>query len=259
MSAAWDPGQYGRFADERERPFHDLLNAVPPADVRRAVDLGCGTGNLTRLLAERWPKAQVLGLDNSPEMLEKSRENALPGRLKFERGEIAEWAPFAPYDLIVSNAALHWVPDHPTLITGLARRVGPGGIVAVQMPGNHTAPSHREIITLALTPRWEPLLGDLARGPIHVRDLADYIAWLRPLGFQVSAWETTYLQQLRGPNAVLEWIKGTFLRPYFARLDDGAREEFESEAAIRLAAAYPSEADVTLFPFRRLFFVAQRG
>lgn len=252
---SWDPRQYSRFARERERPFFDLLSAIPALEPRSVVDLGCGAGNLTRLLAETWPRASVLGIDSSPEMLARAADERA-SNLTFARQDVRTWRPEAPVDLVFSNATLQWVEDHRDLIPRLAASAA--RVFAVQMPGNHEAPSHREIATLAVTPRWESKLGALGRREAHVLSLAEYVELLIGAGFAVDAWETTYLHQLAGDNAVLEWIKGTFLRPFLAALDEREQVAFLEEAGERLRAAYPSRDGRTLFPFRRVFFVATR-
>ncbi|MFN8549467.1 MAG: methyltransferase domain-containing protein [Candidatus Eisenbacteria bacterium] len=252
---SWDPRQYARFARERERPFFDLLSAIPPIEPESVVDLGCGAGNLTRLLAETWPRATVLGVDSSVEMLERAAGERA-ANLTFTRADVRDWRPDAPVDLVFSNATLQWVEDHPNLIPRLAASTA--RVLAVQMPGNHEAPSHREIAALALTPRWEAKLGSLGRRRANVLALSDYVERLVDCGFAVEAWETTYLHQLAGENAVLEWIKGTFLRPFLAALDEREQGAFLEEAGERLRAAYPSRDGRTLFPFRRIFFVGTR-
>lgn len=258
---AWDPAQYLKFGDERGRPFHDLIARIPALEVRQAVDLGCGTGEWTRLLVERWPDARVLGIDSSPEMLARAAARAIPGRLTFTLADVSSWRPEAPLDLVLSNAALHWLPDHEALFRRLAAWVAPGGALAVQMPGNHLAPARRLIDAIALTPRWSDLLGDLARRVVPVLELAAYAEILLGAGFAVDAWETTYLHLLRGEDPVLDWIRGTALLPFLERLgsEDGERQ-FLAEAGYALREAYPRApgTDVTPFPFRRLFIVAAR-
>jgi trans-aconitate 2-methyltransferase len=254
----WDPGQYARFSDHRARPLRELLARVPLDSVHRAADLGCGTGEHTRLLCERWPGAEVVGVDNSAEMLSRSDRWAIPGRLRFERGDLATWEPAAPLDLLFSNAVLHWAPDHARLVPRLARRVAPGGALAVQMPGNFGAPSHRLAVEVAGSDRWREPLGDLAERPMAVDPPEAYARLLLDLGFAVDAWETTYLQVLAGEDPVLEWMKGTYLRPFLERLDAASRLGFLDELGSRLRLAYPPTGGTTLFPFRRIFFVGVR-
>ena len=252
----WDPRQYARFAGERERPFFDLFAAVASLEPRSVVDLGCGAGNLTQQLAERWPRASVLGLDSSAEMLARTGQLSATN-LSFQQLDLRLWQPPQRVDLVFSNATLQWVEDHPRLLPRLASYAEQA--LAVQMPGNHLAPSHQEIVALATSPRWEARLGELGRRPTHLLTLGEYVELLSPLGFAVDAWETTYLHQLMGENAVLEWIKGTYLRPYLDALSVDDQPAFLAEAGERLSRAYPSRGGRTLFPFRRLFFVARRN
>ncbi len=273
----WDPDQYRIFADERSRPFYDLLGRVPPMRVRTAVDLGCGSGELTRELLVRWPGARVVGVDNSPEMLARAEAACpdLPGtaaspRVTFVLADLAGWAPEAPVDLVFTNAALQWVPDHDRLLPALAAMVAPpsevaagggpapGGVLAIQMPGNFDAPSHRVIDEMVRDRRWAAELAGVARSGGSVRALQWYVERLHALGFAVDAWETTYIHILRGENPVLEWVRGTALRPLLDRLTPERSPAFESELGARLEREYPKRGEITLFPFRRLFLVARR-
>jgi trans-aconitate 2-methyltransferase len=253
----WDVDQYERFRRERARPFEDLLARVHPARVERAVDLGCGTGELTATICERWPEVRVTGVDTSPEMLAKASERAIPGRLAFENADAAAWRPDGPVDLVLSNAALHWVPDHARLIPRLAGMLAPGGVLAVQMPNNFDAPSHRLVGEVQRDPRWSGRLAGIERDGI-VQKAGWYAHALLECGLEVDAWETTYVHVLPGREAVLEWLKGTTLRPVLARLDEAARGDFLGELGARLARAYTERPYGTLLPFRRLFFVATR-
>ncbi|HYF00295.1 MAG TPA: methyltransferase domain-containing protein [Planctomycetota bacterium] len=252
-SGTWDPAQYARFADERSRPFFDLLARVPGRPYARIADLGCGRGDLTRVLADRWPTARVTGVDASAEMLASAKPE--PGRLDFVQADLAAWAPAEPFDLVFSNAALHWLPDHGHLLPRLAGRLSTPGVLAFQVPGNQQAPSHAVTIGLSREPHWRARLGDWA--PPAVLPLASYVEGLSALGFRVDAWETTYLHRLPGENPVLEWMQGTTLRPLLARLGADA-PAFLAELAPRLRAAYPPGPAGTLYPFRRLFVVASR-
>jgi len=256
----WDPAQYDVYADERSRPFVDLLARVPAKRPRRVVDVGCGNGALTATLAERWPEAAVLGIDSSPEMLADAAGRALPDRLSFQRGTIEEWRPEHPVDVLVSNAALHWVPEHPALLPRWVDWLAPGGWLAFQLPGNFQSPSHLILAELCHSPRWRPLLGDLPdRGP-GALEPGDYLDLLSGAGCMVDAWETTYLHVLVSADPVLEWVRGTALRPVLTRLrsDPAAAHDFESEYGARLRAAYPSRPYGTVLPFRRIFVVAHR-
>jgi trans-aconitate 2-methyltransferase len=254
---AWNVPVYEQYRDERARPFHELVARVPLPSARSVVDLGCGTGELTASLCERFPDATVLGVDSSAEMLAAARPRAIAGRLVFAPGDVARFAPAAPVDLLISNATLHWLPNHETLIPRLAATVGAGGVMAVQMPGNHAAPSHTLLRATADEGPWaERLWGVLSEAPVH--PLAFYIEVLGGLGFTVDAWETTYCHILDGEDAVLRWTRGTALRPVLAALDAEAAEAFTAAYAERLRAAYPAGPRGTIFPFRRVFFVARR-
>ncbi|EME97074.1 trans-aconitate 2-methyltransferase [Streptomyces mobaraensis NBRC 13819 = DSM 40847] len=264
---AWDPRQYLRHSGPRTRPFHDLLARVPdlpgpgPA---RITDLGCGAGNATALLADRWPDALITGLDNSPEMLRAAAAHAGPtgggGRISFAAADAAHWTPDGPLDLIIANALLQWVPDHPASFPAWAGALTPGGVLAFQVPGNQNAPSHTLMRRLCDTVRWRTRLAGAARGPVHVLDPAAYLTLLTDLGLTVDAWETTYVHVLPGPDPVLDWLKGTGLRPVLTALADEPeeREQFLTEYAALLREAYPPGPHGTVFPFRRIFVVARK-
>ena len=257
VSAAWDPAVYTRFSGERSRPFVDLVARVAARSPRAVVDMGCGEGTMTGALAERWPGAQVTGVDSSPEML--AAATPVPGRLEFVRGDVREWQPPGPVDVVVSNAVLHWVPDHPDLMTRWAGWLAPGGWVAVQVPGNFRAPTHALLADLCRSPRWADRLGDAGPRPDTVLEPADYAAVLAAAGLVPDVWETTYLHLLRGPDPVLGWVRSTVLRPVLARLPDDDAAAFTAEYAAALRAAYPERADgSTPLPFRRIFAVGSR-
>lgn len=253
----WDAGQYLKFAQERSRPFFDLLARVTRESVARAADLGCGAGNLTRVVAERWPAALVTGVDSSPDMLAQAQTQAMPGRLAFVQGDIARWQPDAPLDLLVSNAAFQWVGDHAGLVPRLAGMLAPGGTLAVQMPFITDMPGRRVMAEVAASPRWRDRCAGIGLSSDSVQPLDWYVRRLLDLGCTVDAWETTYVHVLTGPNPVLEWMKGTALRPFIDRLGPDA-PAFLDDVAAGFRAAYPPHQGVTLFPFPRIFFVAQR-
>ena len=255
MTATWDPKQYAMYRDERSRPFLELLGRIPDRAFASIVDLGCGPGELTRSLAERWPAARVLGLDSSPDMLLSSAPHVMPGRLEFRLGDIAAFDE--AQDLIFSNAALQWLGDHETLIPRLAGLVRPGGCFAVQMPANFYADSHALLGETARDGPWAAKLAGGWQSPAS-REPAFYIEALWPLGFRVDAWETEYYFVLDGDDPVLEWVKGTALRPVLAVLEESERAAFTAEYAARLRKAYPKTRQGTIFPFKRLFFVAAR-
>jgi trans-aconitate 2-methyltransferase len=261
----WSPQRYLEFADLRLRPAVDLLARVATAAPRTVADLGCGAGNVTRLLAERWPLADVVGIDSSRTMLERARTAlAEAPRVRFEERDLATWSPAAPVDVVYSNAALHWLDDHATLFPHLAGAVAPGGALAVQMPNNFDTPSHATIAALAHSERWRGRVGDLVRAS-PVAPPEQYLRWLAPRFASVDVWETTYLQRLAprddGEHPVVAFVSGTWLLPYFERLKDDreARDAFLADYRAGIARAFPPERDgATLFPFRRLFFVATR-
>ncbi|MFD3511808.1 trans-aconitate 2-methyltransferase [Streptomyces sp. NPDC058657] len=257
----WDPSRYLRHEGHRTRPFLDLLARInPTTPPTRIADLGCGAGNVTTLLTERWPHAQVTGLDNSPEMLARAQQYTTP-RLTFAHADAATWAPpAASYDLIVSNALLQWVPGHPDLLAGWLHALTPGGTLAFQVPGNFDAPSHTLLATLRDSARWRTRLArtDAGDRPAAVETPAGYLARLTALGCTADVWETTYQHVLTGEDAVLDWAKGTTLRPVLTALadDEEATAAFTAEYAALLRTAYPATAAGTVFPFRRIFAVA---
>ncbi|MGN6609276.1 MAG: trans-aconitate 2-methyltransferase [Jatrophihabitans sp.] len=252
----WDPEQYGRYGDERSRPFVELVSRVVAEAPHRVVDVGCGSGALTALLAERWPDAVVEGFDSSPEMIAAADEHA-SGRVRFAIGDAASWTPPPDVDVIVSNAVLQWVPDHRVVLGRWAEALAPGGWLAVQVPGNFGAPSHRLMRELAAEPPWAERLDGVLRHDDAVAEPVDYAAELLASGLVVDAWETTYVHVLSGSDPVLEWVRGTGLRPVLAALGDDA-PAFEREYAARLRTAYPPTPAGTLFPFRRILVVAHR-
>lgn len=262
--ARWDPAQYLKYADERGRPFVELLGRIGQDDARYVVDLGCGPGNLTTLLTQRWPAATVEGVDSSADMIERARSLAVPGQLDFRVGDIRDWRPDRPVDVLISNATLQWVPGHLELLPRLAGHVAPGGWLAFQVPGNHGEPSHASLRELAGQPRWQRILGpagygtdQLTRPPVH--DPGTYLELLAGLGWSVDAWETTYLHVLAGADPVYEWISGTGARPVLAAFGAGAdREAFVAEYKARLRVAYPARPYGTVLGFRRIFVVARR-
>lgn len=250
----WDPQQYARFAGQRLRPALDLIARIPIEHPRSVVDLGCGTGNVTQVLRSRWPAARITGVDGSPQMLAEARK--AEAVVVWEQIDVAAWNPPENVDLVFSNAALHWLDDHPALFARLCANIAEGGVLAVQMPRNFAAPSHALMHELAASPAWRDALAGLLR-PQPVLAPADYYGLLAPKARALDIWETEYLQVLEGENPVAEWTKGTWLAPLLAALAPDARAEFESEYRRRIAEAYPRQADgKTLFPFRRLFIVA---
>jgi trans-aconitate 2-methyltransferase len=254
----WNAAQYTRFSYERSRPGLDLLAQIQLDQPHTLVDLGCGTGHLTRQLAERWPSARVLGVDSSPEMLAEARKLSLPNRLEFVEATIETWTPAEPLDLIFSNAALQWVDGHEALLARLTKLLRPGGALAVQMPSRFETPSQYAIEATAAEPRWAKSLAGVGLHRESVQPAAWYVHQLLELGCAVNAWETTYIHVLSGADPVLEWFKGTALRPLLARLKADEVDDFLSRLAERLRLAYPAKNGVTLLPFPRLFWVAVR-
>ncbi|EXI77419.1 MAG: Trans-aconitate 2-methyltransferase [Candidatus Accumulibacter appositus] len=251
----WDPEQYLKYGEARRRPALDLIARLGGVCPNNVVDLGCGAGDVTRLLAEHWPQAKVVGVDNDAAMLRKASSTA--SQINWQSSDIVEWQPAVAPDLIFSNAVLHWLADHPQLLPSLIAQLAEGGVLAVQMPSNFSSPSHQILRKLADDYRWQQTLGGIAMG--KVLSAAEYYRLLSPFCRRVDVWETIYWQALSGDDAIIEWMKGTTLRPYLACLDAVAKEHFLTAYRGLLAVAYPRASDGhTLFPFKRVFFVAQR-
>jgi trans-aconitate 2-methyltransferase len=250
----WNASNYLQFADERGRPFADLIARIAAEAPARVVDLGCGPGNLTALLAARWPTARVEGVDASPAMLERARELA-DGRLSFTLGDVRDWRPAVPVDVIVSNATLQWVPAHRSLLPRLVSALAPGGWLAMQVPGNFDEPSHRLLHDLADQPPYAEWTRGLERPAAFGAET--YLADLSGLGCKVQAWETTYLHVLDGPDPVFRWIAATGARPVLGALPGELRGSFEAAYKRSLIEAYPPRTYGTVLPFRRIFAVAQ--
>jgi trans-aconitate 2-methyltransferase len=273
---SWDPSTYQRFAAERSRPFDDLVRRIATDAPRQVVDLGCGAGDLTASLARRWPAAHVLGVDSSSDMLARADDETsasdLGGRLSFVQADIATWTPDpAPgsvdaVDVIITNAALQWVPGHLELLPRWVDLLAPGGWLALQVPGNFAAPSHAVMRQVAAEEPFAERLAGVLRGTESVAQPTTYATLLADLGGTVDAWETTYVQVLDvagqfADDAVLAWVSGTGLRPVMDALadDTGLRQAFVDTYAERLRAAYPRRSWGTLLPFRRVFCVARKG
>ncbi|WP_102141463.1 trans-aconitate 2-methyltransferase [Mycobacterium hubeiense] len=253
----WNPEVYLAFADQRGRPFVDLMARVGADTPRRVVDLGCGPGNLTVALAQRWPAAVIEAWDSSPEMVQAARERGVDARI----GDVRDWTPAPDTDVVVSNATLHWVPEHAELLVRWASQLRPGAWIAMQVPGNFDAPSHRAVRELAERPPWSEPLRDMPfRDGKVVSSAVEYAGLLTDAGCAVDAWETTYVHELQGKHPVLEWITGTALTPVKSRLTDEQWQQFRRELIPLLDEAYPARPDgTTFFPFRRVFVVAQVG
>ena len=254
MPHTWDPDRYLTYADERGRPFVELMARVGAEAPASVVDLGCGPGNLTSLLRERWPDADISGLDSSREMIEQAR-SAEPS-ITFEVADLRGWAAAGdPVDVLISNATLQWVPDHLDLLPSLVGRVRHGGWLALQVPGNFEEPSHTIRRDLAAEASYAEHTRDVAVPSSH--DPVVYLEALAGLGCTVDAWETTYLHVLTGPDPVFAWVSGTGARPTLQALPDDLRPAFEDEFRRRLRAAYPERDGRVVLPFRRVFAVAQ--
>ncbi len=255
---AWDTAQYDLFRRQRRRPAEDLLAAALGwihREPERIVDLGCGGGELARRLAERWPDATVTGIDSAAAMLEQARHVAT--RVIWRQEDIADWRPERPFDLIVSNAALHWIGDHRTLFSRLLAGLAPGGVLAVQMPRNFAAPSHTLLAETIADGPWAHRLADrLGPPPVHPPEC--YFDWLAPGAADLDIWETEYLHRLAGDDPVMNWTRGSTLVPVLEQLAPVEQAAFLAAYGAKLRTAYPRRSDgTTLFPFRRLFMLAR--
>jgi trans-aconitate 2-methyltransferase len=253
----WNPDVYLAFADHRGRPFFDLVGRIRAESPRRVADLGCGPGNLTVTLSERWPDAVIEAVDSSPEMVAAARERGLDAVV----GSIDDWSPKPDTDVVVSNAALQWVPTHAEIIVRWANTLPTGAWIAFQVPGNFDAPSHRAVREVARSAPFADALRDMPWRDEHlVETPSRYADLLSDAGCTVDAWETTYVHQLTGETPVLDWITGTALTQVKSRLSEEAWEQYRKAIIPVLAEAYPVRKDgTTFFPFRRIFVVAQVG
>jgi trans-aconitate 2-methyltransferase len=250
--ARWDDKQYLKFADERTRAARELLARVPTSSAREVVDLGCGPGNSTALLAERWPDAHITGVDNSPDMLERARKD-LPA-LDWTLADAGSFRASAPPDVLFANALFQWVPEHERVFPALFAQLAPGGVLAVQMPYNANEPSHRLMREVP-----EPFASHVqgARASQRVAVPAAYYDLLAPHAAHVDIWRTTYEHVMADPTAIVEWVKGTGLRPYLEALPDALRPEYLARYTRGIDEAYPARSDgKRLFSFPRLFIVA---
>jgi trans-aconitate 2-methyltransferase len=251
----WEPQTYLRYADIRFRAGLDLMARIPEDEYSSIYDLGCGTGHLTRILADRFPNSKVIGIDSSPEMLAEARR-AFPA-LTWQQADILLWRPAAPPDLIYANAALQWVPDHESLLPAMLNTLRLNGVLAVQVPRHFESPSHLALKDLVMQNEWRGKLEPLLLAPIPPPET--YWRWLAPHARHLDLWETIYLQVLDGKDPVVNFMRGTALRPFLSALPKPEAAKFIEAFAERMAAAYPPQPNgKTLFPFRRLFLVVKR-
>ncbi|XVO86884.1 trans-aconitate 2-methyltransferase [Pseudomonas palleroniana] len=251
----WSAKQYTMFEQQRTRPVRDLVAAIPNTQVRNAVDLGCGPGNSTEVLAERYSQARITGMDNSDDMLKDARQR-LPA-LNFERADIGDWKPAQTFDVILANASLQWLPDHATLYPHLVRQLTPGGTLAVQTPDNLDEPAHRLAREVAADGPWSAKIGAVKHNERHTASY--YYELLSKYCSTVDVWRTTYQHPLADHAAVVEWFKGSALRPFLAPLSEDERADFLQQYTARITQAYPALGDGTvLLPFPRLFIIATR-
>jgi trans-aconitate 2-methyltransferase len=255
----WDPARYLQFADDRSRPFVDLVTRVQ-GEAATIVDLGCGPGHLSAVLRARWPEATIHGVDSSADMIANANANAnadnTDGRVTYELADVATWTAREPVDLVIANALFQWVPDQLAVIRRLAGLVAPGGWFALQVPRNYDAPSHRLLHQISSQPPYaehaEGLHGDRGTDPTAYLDL------FTDLGWTTDVWETTYFHVLTGEDPVFSWISGTGARPILQALPGSLREEFVKAYKAALREAYPARAHGTVLPFTRTFAVGRR-
>jgi trans-aconitate 2-methyltransferase len=256
VSMSWSANQYTKFEDERTRPVRDLLAGIPTAAVNTAVDIGCGPGNSTELLHARFPGATITGIDSSSDMIAAARKR-LPG-IPFEVADISNWSAPGPFDVILANAVLQWVPDHAALFPALIAKLSFGGTLAVQVPNNAAEPAHTAMHEVAKGGPWAGTFGDDVR--FHRHDANWYWGLLQGHVTRLDIWRTTYFHPLAGARAIVEWFKGSGLRPFLDRLaNESERADFLARYETKIAAAYPAFPDGTvLLPMPRLFIVATR-
>ena len=254
---SWSAAQYLKFEEERTQPVRDLVARIPTTNVLSAADIGCGPGNSTEVLRQRYPEALIVGIDSSPDMIATARKR-LPD-IAFEVADIAQWRMERRFDVILANAVLQWVPGHETLLPALIEKLKAGGSLAVQMPNNLDEPSHSLMREVAAAGPWAAKVADAAAARESGHGAEWYFRLLRSNARRVDVWRTTYYHPLAGARAIVEWMKGTGLRPFLEPLDPAEREAFLALYERAVAQAYPAEPDGTvLLPFPRLFFVATR-
>jgi trans-aconitate 2-methyltransferase len=256
--SGWSAKQYTAFEDERTRPVRDLLSALPDIEARSVIDLGCGPGNSTELLAARFPGAAVRGLDSSSDMIAAARRR-LP-QVIFAVAAIEDWHDAGPFDVILANAVLQWVPDHARLLPALVGRLAPGGGLAIQMPDNLEVPAHQLMREIAADGPWARMLAEASKQRTPIFGADRYYELLRPSSSRVDVWRTTYYHALPGGSAIVEWFKGSGLRPFLEPLDLNLRAAYLERYTAAVAHAYPALPDGSvLLPFPRLFMTAIRS
>lgn len=253
----WDPNLYLQFVNERTRPALDLITHVNAVRPTRIIDLGCGPGNSTALLRQRWPEANITGLDNSEEMI-AAAARAYPTE-KWVLGDAASWTADCPLDVIFSNAALQWLPDHAVLFPHLLAQLTPTGVLAVQMPSHYESALHQVVLEVADAVSWRHRM-ESSRVALSKEPPSIYYDILQPLTSHVDMWETEYFHIVNGPQAIVDWFRGTGLRPFLEALEtEEQKQDFEQRVLDGYAQAYPPQKDGrVLFPFRRLFIVAYK-
>lgn len=259
----WDPTKYTEFSDYRGRPYKDLLGQLAGVEASKIIDLGCGPGNMTRLLARRWPQAKVTGLDSSPEMIARASQSEHEENLGFALADATQWIPDADTDLLFSNAMLQWLPGHRELLARWLVNLRPGANVAIQVPGNFGSPSHAVMRAVADSPKWSGKLAGVLRHDDVVGEPDEYQRIFLDAGFQANVWETTYHQLLAGEDPILNWVRGTALLPVRHALGQEDYLEFENDYRAEVSTHYPSFASqdgtvLTNFPFRRIFMIGHK-
>jgi trans-aconitate 2-methyltransferase len=256
--ADWNPALYRRYEDERTRPAAELLARVPLTEATRVVDLGCGPGNSTELLARRFPQADVLGIDNSEAMLVSARER-LP-QARFEFADIGRWSPDVAPDLIYANAALQWVPDHETLVPRLFAALAPGGVLAIQMPDNRAEATHRLMREVASEAPWKAPIGDADKLRTELLTIGGYYDLLARDAAAVDVWHTVYQHPMAAPAAIVEWVSSTGLKPFLDPLSADLKTSYLATYEERIGRAYPVRSDGRcLLAFPRMFIVARKA
>ncbi|MGO4306163.1 trans-aconitate 2-methyltransferase [Cupriavidus sp. RAF12] len=254
----WSATQYVQFEDERTRPVRDLVGAIPTQQAKRVVDIGCGPGNSTEVLAARYPDAEATGLDSDQDMVTAARKRLAD--IRFDIADVATWNDPGPYDVILANAVFQWVPDHATLFPSLIKKLAPGGSLAVQMPDNLNEPPHLLMRDTAMNGRWSPKLSAAAEARTPLASERWYYELLKPHCTRVDIWRTIYQHPLKGgAAAVVEWFKGSGLRPFLAPLDEAEKADYLRQYEAAIAKVFPALPDGTvLLPFPRVFIVATR-